>query len=329
MKVEVESHQWLSKIADNHGEFIEILKEAESTCQHCGPTSPTICVEECEIWKTKNEFLEMNGTLCADDYRNNLLNAVKNERRQEIIEALCRFPRSIEELQEYLKDSGYYHSRRTIADTYIEPLRRVGLIQNHSNKYELTLYGRKFKDLLGKCAVPNALPSNSNCYEETVLRTLEDGPKTYADLTKSVPQSILSRSIQRLTKRGIVSKSKSPDYVFYLRTKKVPKKKFSPTERKVYDAIPDDGVSARKLSEMAGINLRRTYKYLRRLRKRRLVFTRKRPRTFELTPCGREVADFLEETMNVVADASRASAFLLERSGQIMAESECTFETHP
>jgi sugar-specific transcriptional regulator TrmB len=113
-----------------------------------------------------------------------------------------------------------------------------------------------------------------------------------------------------------VAKSKIPEYVFYFRTKKVPKKAFSPTEKKVYETIPEVGISSRELSEKAGINLRRTYKYLRRLRKRRLVFTREKPRTYELTSSGMELANFLEETANLVLDASEASAFLLERSKQ-------------
>ncbi|MFQ6081197.1 MAG: hypothetical protein ACE5OW_05985, partial [Candidatus Bathyarchaeia archaeon] len=86
--------------------------------------------------------------------------------------------------------------------------------------------------------------------------------------------------------------------------------------KKVYETIPEVGISARELSKKVGISLRRTYKYLRRLRVRRLVFTRKKSRTYELTPSGMELADFLEETANLVLDASKASAFLLERSKQ-------------
>jgi predicted transcriptional regulator len=316
MSVEIESHQWVSKAADNRGEFIEILKDAESTCQHCEPTSPTICVETCDIWKTKNEFLEMNGTLCSDNYSNNLLNAVKNDRRQKVVEALSERPRGIAELQGYLRENGYYHSRRTIADTYVEPLKRVGLVKNYGNKYKLTVFGRKFEGVLSKSGVKDSLPSNSNCYEEIVLRTLEDGPKTYANLAEFVPQSILSRSLQRLAKKAMVTRSESPDHVFYFKTKRVPKKQFTLTEKKVYDAVPEAGISASELSEKVDTNLRRTYKYLRRLRRRRLVFTRKRPRTYELTPSGREVADFLEATTNLVSDASKASTFLLEQQRQ-------------
>ena len=126
----------------------------------------------------------------------------------------------------------------------------------------------------------------------------------------------MSRPLKRLIENGLVTKSRSPDYVFYLRTKKVPKKTFSPTEKKIYEAIKEVGISAPELSEKVGINLRRAYKYLRRLRNRRLVFTQKRPRAFQLTPSGMELANFLEDTANLVLDASRASAFLLKLSKQ-------------
>lgn len=318
MSREIESHQWLAKVASNTEELVDILTKAESVCQYCEPFSPMICVEHCEIWRTKNELLEMNGTLCEDDYVHNLLNAVKNDRRRKLMEALSEHPRSIKELQEYLKDRGFYHSRRTIANTYVEPLAKAGLIKKDGNKHRLTLYGQKFTEVLNRFDVEDSLPSHSYCYEENILRELKDGPKAFADFVGSVPQNSLSRSIHRLTKEGLITKSESSDYVFYFRTKKVPKRKFSPTEKKVYEAIPQIGVSARELSKNVDINLRRTYKYLRRLRKRRLVFTRKRPRTYELTPSGREVTDFLEETTDLILDVSRASAFLLERCTQTM-----------
>lgn len=320
MTQEIKSHQFLSKIADNTDKFVEISEQVDKVCQYCEPISPMICVEQCEIWRTKNEFLQLNGTLCADDYVYDLLNAVKNDRRRKIIEALFKRPRSIKELQEYLKRKGYYHSQPTIASTYVEPLVKAGLIQRDGDMHRLTLYGRKFKDVLSKFDVEDLLPSHSHCYEEIVLRELKDEPKTHSDLARSVPQNILSRTIQRLKEKGLVAKSESSEYIFYFRTKKVPKKSFSPTEKKVYEAIPEVGASARQLSEKVGISLRRTYKYLRRLRNRKLVFTRERPRAYKLTSSGKEAADFLEETANLVLDASRASTFLLERPRQATIE---------
>jgi len=316
MVLEIKSHQWLSKIVNNSAELAEILKQTDDICRNCETISPMICIEKCEIWRAKNEFLEMNGMLCADDHVHNLLNAVKNDRRQKVIEALSGRPRSVKGLQEYLKSKGYYHSQHTVASEYVEPLVETGLVKRDGDKYRLTLYGQKFRDVLNRFNVENPLPPHSRCSEEKLLKKLKDGPKSYADLVESVTQKSLSRSLKRLTENGLVAKSKIPEYVFYFRTKKVPKKPFSPTEKKVYEAIPEVGISARELSKKVDINLRRTYKYLRRLRKRRLVFTRKKPRTYELTPSGMELANFLEETENLVSDASKGSAFLLERSKQ-------------
>jgi len=316
MVFEIDSRRWLSKIVNNSAELVEILKQADSICRYCEPISPMTCIKQCEIWRAKNEFLEMNGTLCTGDHINDLLNAVKNDRRQKVIEALSERPRSLKGLQEYLKSEGYCHSQHTIVSAYVEPLAKVGLVKKDGNKHRLTLYGQKFHDVLKRFDVENPLPSHSRCHEETLLKNLKDRPKSYADLVASVNQKSLSRSLQRLIENGLVTKSKIQDYVFYLRTKKVPKKPFSPTERKVYETIPDVGIPARDLSKMIGINLRRTYKYLRRLKKKRLVFTRKRPKTYELTPSGIELANFLEETAELVSDASKASTFLLKRSEQ-------------
>jgi len=318
MILETNSSQLLSNIVNNSSHLVEILKEADNICQYCETITPMICVERCEIWGTKNEFLEMNGLLCQTDHVYNVLNAVKNDRRQKVIEALCERPRSIKGLQQYLKSKGHYHSCHTITTEYVEPLVKVGLVKKDGEKYKVTLYGRKFHEVLSKFDVENSLPTHSRCYEEIVLKKLKDESKSYEDLLKSVAQKSLSRSIKRLTEKGLVTKSNSPDYVFYFRTKKVPKKPFTPTEKKAYETIPEVGVSARELSKKIGINLRRTYKYLRRLRKRRLVFTRKRPRTYELTPSGMEVANFLEKTTNLISDASEASTFLLERSRKTM-----------
>ncbi len=316
MVVEIESRQQLSKIVDNTSELREIIRQAENFCGYCESISPMICIEQCEIWRAKNEFLEMNGTVCRKDHVNSLLNATKNDRRQKVMEALCDHPRSMTGLQEYLKRKGYYHSQHTIANEYVQPLLEVGLVRKDGNLYRLTLYGQKFRDLLNRFDVKNPLPPHSSGYEELLVKKLKDGPKSYADLIEQVAPKSLSRSLKRLRENGLITRSKSPNYVFYFKTKKTPRKPFSPTEKKVYETIPEAGISARKLSEEVSINLRRTYKYLRRLRKRRLVFTRKKLRTYELTKSGVELANFLEETANLAIDASKASAFLLERSKQ-------------
>jgi predicted transcriptional regulator len=302
--------QWLDKTTENTADIVEILSKADAFCRYCTPASPMHCVERCELWARKNEILKIKHMFRRDDHMRNLLNAVKNSRRRAIIDALYALPRGTKGLQDFLKSKGYHHSQRIIASQYVEPLIKTGLVEKDSGRYHLTLYGKKFHDILCRFDAESLLPPHSCCHEEIILKKLREKPQTYRDLVKSFAQKSLSRSLKRLTENGLVSKSKSLAYVFYFRTKKVRKKPFSPTEKRVYTNLPDAGISARQLSLRVGISIRRIYKYLRRLRRRRLVFTRKKPRTYSLTPSGIKLADFLEETAKLVLDASKAADYL-------------------
>jgi len=77
--------------------------------------------------------------------------------------------------------------------------------------------------------------------------------------------------------------------------------RLSPTEKRVFDAIPQDGIAVDSLSSVVGINVRRTFKYLRRLRMKKLVFALKTRRTYELTVQGREIVNILDEIEKLVA----------------------------
>ncbi len=308
------THHWVSKTTENTAELIDILSKADAFCRYCKPTSPLHCIERCEIWRTKNEFLEMNQIFSRDDHIHNLLNAVKNSRRKAVMNALHERPRGTKGLQEYLKNNGYHHSQRTITIEYIEPLVKTGLVKRDGTKYRLTLYGIKFHNVLSRFNIENPLPPHSRCYEEIVLKKLKQGPKSYTELSEYLTQKSLSRTLKRLLETGLITRSTTSEYVFYFKTKKMPKKPFSPTEKRVYTGIPDVGTSAREISNTVGINIRRTYKHLRNLRRRRLVFRRKKPRTYKLTLNGIKLADFLEETAKLVYDASKASDYLLQRS---------------
>jgi DNA-binding HxlR family transcriptional regulator len=305
MVFEVNSHQQLFQIVDNSENLAEVFKQAENYCQSCKVISPMICIQKCEIWKAKNELLEINKILQESNHPRELFNAVKNKRRLKIMDALSERTYSIRELQECLKKNGYYHSQRTITNEYLKPLLKVGLIKKYGNRYSSTLYGRKFHDILSKFNDEKMLPTHSQCYEESILMNLTDESKSYDELAELVTQKSLSRTLKRLREVGLITKSQSSNYVFYFKTKKEPNVTFSPTEKKVYEAIPDAGISARALSKEAGISIRRTYKYLRRLTKKRLVFTRKRPRTYELTSSGREIAACLEEMVKLVSTVSQ------------------------
>ncbi len=65
-----------------------------------------------------------------------------------------------------------------------------------------------------------------------------------------------------------------------------------------------EGISAHQLSKEAAITLRRTYHYLRRLRQKKLLFALKKPRAYELTDKGKEIASVLDEVNNLVSSAA-------------------------
>ena len=81
-----------------------------------------------------------------------------------------------------------------------------------------------------------------------------------------------------------------------------PKKHWLTTESKVYSNIPDDGISAKKLAEKTNLSLRRTYKYLRGLKGKKLVFARKTPKTYGLTEKGERLAWLLNELGKLVEE---------------------------
>jgi predicted transcriptional regulator len=292
-------------IHKENADFAQIVSQIEDHCHNCKPLSPMSCIEQCEIWKMKNEFLKIGEILGQGNHLSELFNVIKNVRRLKILDIVSALPCDIKELQKRLKDNGYYHSCRTISE-YLEPLLKIGLVKKEGNRYRSTLYGREINAMLKRFNLENALPKHSSCYEETVLRELLHGPKAYEELVKSGPS--LSRVIRRLQEEGLIIKKKSVDHVSYFQIKRNFDGKFSPTERRVLDAISEAGVPARKLSKRVGINLRRTYKYLRRLANKGLVFTKSIPRTYELTRSGKEVARFLDELARFISTASNFSA---------------------
>lgn len=290
----VDSNKPFAKITAGKS-LLEILEHAENYCKDCETVSPMICVERCDVWKVKNEILEIRRIVNQKDHAIELLNVLKNGRRLKILDALMERPRSLKELQEYLKKMGYQHSRSTIIHAYVKPLLDTGLVKRERTRYRLTFYGKSFHGILKGFFLRDLLPIHSCCYEEVVLRELKTKPKTFNELAVLVPPKSLSRVLTRLRKRRLITKNPRSDYVFYHKIKGRPEVRLSPTEKRIFKAIPKTGISARSLSKEVGINLRRTYKYLRRLRNKKLVFALKMPRTYELTQSGTEIAQLLEE----------------------------------
>jgi len=286
--------------------FQQSLEQAKNYCKDCRTPSPMVCVERCDVWRVKNEIVEVGRIVREAGHTKILLNAVKNARRLTVIDALQEHPLSVRELQRQLKKSGHHHSRSTIANSYVKPLREAGLIKEDGARYRLTFYGRKVREALHRLGYRNTLLLNSCCHEETVLKELAQGPKTFSELGALVNQKSLSRTLMRLRRRGLITEKSSGDCVFYHRVKKRAVAGLSPTEKRVFEAIPEVGVSARPLSKHVGITLRRTYKYLRRLREKKLVFALRTRKTYELTPLGREIAVILDEIARLASQSLNA-----------------------
>lgn len=290
----MDSHKPFAKLTASKS-LLEILEHAEQYCKNCDTVSPMICVERCDVWKVKNEILEIRRVVNQRNHAVRLFNVLKNKRRLKILDALVERSHSVKELQEYLRNMGYRHSRSTIVNAYIKPLLDTGLIKREGSRYRLTFYGKSFHDILKGVFFKDTLPIHSCCYEEVVLRALKAQPKTFNELEKLVPSKSLSRVLTRLRKRGLISKKPRSEYVFYHKIRGQPKVKLSPTEKRIFKTIPKAGISACSLSKTVGINLRRTYKYLRRLRNKKLVFALKTSRTYQLTQSGTETAQLLEK----------------------------------
>jgi sugar-specific transcriptional regulator TrmB len=98
------------------------------------------------------------------------------------------------------------------------------------------------------------------------------------------------------------------DYIFFFKSKRDPSKEIlSETERKVYETIADEGISAGKLAKQTELSMRRIYKYLRGLKGKKLVFIRKTPKAYGLTCKGEMLASILQELQQIVEETWSSS----------------------
>jgi len=268
----------------------DALKQAENSCKTCKTSSPIVCVERCDIWRLKNEILSTRQKASEKGHVAQLLNAVKNPRRRRLLDMLCEHPSNLTELQTRLKSEGFYHSKGTIDNAYVKPLINTGLVREDGGLFRVTFYGRKVDESLHGVEWEKPLPIHSCCYEEIVVEELAQAPKNFNQLAEKVPRKSLSRILMRLRTEGILQLEKMhEDYVFYTKAKGKLGSILSPTEKRIFDILPTQGVAAHQLSKEAGISLRRTYK---------------------LTDKGREIARVLRHVSNL---ASSTAMIVLQR----------------
>jgi DNA-binding HxlR family transcriptional regulator len=245
-----------------------------------------------------------------------LFNVLKNQTRFHILKSIVKGKYSVSQIQQELKKTGHSHSQDTINEEYLQPLMEVGLANEARDEYYATTFGGRLTELL--CDFPeyvNMLPAHSECYEETLLRALLEGPKTFEDIQTLISPKITSRILKRLRAVGLIETPQERDYVFFFKSKRdSTKETFTPTERKVYDAISPDGFSAGKLAKETGLSMRRTYKYLRGLKGKKLVFIRRTPKMYGLTDKGEKLASILNGLHQLVADTWSSSQHLINDS---------------
>ncbi|NWG10404.1 winged helix-turn-helix transcriptional regulator [Candidatus Bathyarchaeota archaeon] len=292
-----ESAQTALQGTDELTSLTNIINQGEQNCKNCRPLTPLTCIASCKIWEQKNELRTLYEKMKNPNFMINLLNTLKNKRRLQILDLISKSKQSVPRLQKELKISGYYHSQQTIAKEYLMPLINVGLAKENENLYSSTLFGCQLKEITkNHHDIDDILPAHSECYEEIVLDMMLTKSRTYEDFEGVVPTKSIARTLNRLQKANLVQTTKENDYIFFFRTKRdLHKAEFSPTEERIYQNIPEGGISARKLCEKTKISLRRTYKYLRRLKGKKLVFTRKKPKVYMLTTKGIQLATMLKE----------------------------------
>jgi predicted transcriptional regulator len=243
-----------------------------------------------------------------------LLNTLKNKRRLELLGIISKERSSTTRLQHELKELGFNHSQQTIVEEYINPLIEAGLAQEEHNFYCATLFGYRLSELTtGFSEFGDLLPPHSECHEEIALDFLTSGPKTYEDLETVIPAKGVGRILTRLQDAELADRNQEKEHIFFYTTKRNPTLEvFSGTERRIYDSIDGNGISAGKLAQKANISLRRTYRYLRRLKGKKLIFMREKPTAYFLTEKGAQLAKMLRALRSLADEVLRTAAFLTE-----------------
>ena len=127
----------------------ETVKSFEAECRNCTPITPLECINRCRIYKLKNELRHLWEAMDNPNYINELFNALKNETRLNVMQAIVNGRFSVSELQHELKKAGHRHSQDNIKREYLRPLMAVGLATVAREEYYATAFGGRVTERLG------------------------------------------------------------------------------------------------------------------------------------------------------------------------------------
>ena len=290
---------------ENGSYFFETLKSLDSKCRSCSPITPLECLTRCRVYRSKNELRVLQKNLETPDYIKKLFNVLKDERKLHALKVLVNSRYSLSQLQFELEKAGYRHSPSAISKDILHPLTSLGLICESQGDYNLTLFGSRLTKLLG-CSTEFALtlPASSKGYEEIILQHLLSGSKTFESVESVILRKNVSRTLKRLRSTRLIKTSADREYVFFFKTKRDPNKEaLTATERKIYNAIAYQGISAGKLANQTRFSTRVTYRCIKHLKGKKLVFQRKTPKAYDLTDKGRKLAVVLNDLQQTVEEA--------------------------
>ena len=303
-----------TKKSEKPHELSTMLSTLNAECRNCAPISPLQCINRCQVYKLKNELRKLSETMDNPNYIKELFNVLKNETRLYILQAIVNGRYSVSRLQQELKKTGHTHSQDTINEEYLRPLMAVGLAaESFREEYYATTFGGRLTELLEDFPeFAEMLPAHSECYEETILQSLLSGPKTFEAVESLIAPKITSRILKRLRSADLIEAPDERGYIFFFKSKRDPEKEtFTVTERKIYDSISTEGISAGKLAKETGLSLRRIYKYLRGLKGKKLIFIRRSPKAYGLTMKGQKLASVLQELQQIVEETWSSSEHVM------------------
>jgi DNA-binding HxlR family transcriptional regulator len=300
------------------------LKSLNAECRNCAPITPFECLSGCRVYLLKSELRHLWETMSNPDYMKDLFNVLKNKPRLHVMQAIVKGAYSSSQLQQEIERAGHDYRQDLLSEECLPLLMEVGLAARVRDNYRATTLGTRLSKLFDDfLEFTDKLPTHSECYEEALLQALLSGPKTFEDIEALVAPKNVSRTLKRLNSAGLIETPKARAYIFFFRTIRDPNKEtLTTTEQKVCDAVGYRGISAGALGKETGLSLRRTYKYLRSLRGKKLVFMRRTPKAYDLTCRGKKLALLLhqlqqtvEETWSSSQPVMRDNQMILEAGG--------------
>jgi DNA-binding transcriptional ArsR family regulator len=290
------------------------LDSLNAECKKCKPITPFECINHCRVYKIKNELRHLQETMGNPNYVEDLFNVLKNKTRLQILRAIVTDNCSLIQLQKEVRKTGQSCGRDTLYEQYVYPLLALGLVAQVRDQYNTTIFGSCLVEKLASSPdFAGILPTNSNGYEEILLCSMFTGPKIFEDLEALIQPTNVSRVLKRLVSADLVKTPSERDYVFFFKTIRDPKKGvLTASEQRIYDAVAKEGVSAGKLATETGSSLRNTYKYLKSLKCKKLVFVRKSPKVYDLTFTGKKMAVLLRGLQQTVEDAWNCSLLVMQ-----------------